>query len=97
MRLSWKEYLSGLPFPFPEYLPDSGIELTSPELAARFQTSEPPGKPLILIKKSKYQADNPLKYKKMFTIKNYKIESIPFNLGGYFQGIYSKKITGDKG
>ena len=33
----------------------------------------------------------------MFTIKNYKIESIPFNLGGYFQGIYSKKITGDKG
>ena len=76
---------------------NSGIELTSPKLAARFQTSEPPGKPLILVKKSKYQAEHPLKYKKMFTIKNYKIESIPFNLGGYFQGIYSKKITGDKG
>ena len=41
--------LSGLPFPPPGDLPDSGIKPTSPVYparAGRFFTSEPPGKPL---------------------------------------------------
>ena len=36
---------SGLPFPSPEDLPNSGIKPTSPALAGRFFTTEPPGKP----------------------------------------------------
>ena len=34
-----------LPFPSPGDLPDPGMETTSPELAGRFFTTEPPGKP----------------------------------------------------
>jgi len=34
-----------LPFPSPGDLPDSGIEPRSPELAGRFFTTEPSGKP----------------------------------------------------
>ena len=37
--------LSRLPFPTPGDLPDPGIEPTSPALAGRFSTAEPPGKP----------------------------------------------------
>ena len=50
MGLSWQEYRSGLPFPSPGKLPDSGIKPTSPEspaLAGRFFTTEPPEKPSI--------------------------------------------------
>ena len=39
--------LSGLPFPTPGDLPDTGIKPTSPEspaLVGRFFTTEPPGK-----------------------------------------------------
>ena len=39
-----QEYWSGLPFPPPGDLPNSGIELASPALAGRFFTTEPPGK-----------------------------------------------------
>ena len=46
MEFSRKEYWSGLPFPSPGDLPDSGIEPTSPSLAGRFFTTTPPGKPL---------------------------------------------------
>ena len=41
-------YWSGLPFPTPGDLPNSGIEptsLTSPALAGEFFTTAPPGKP----------------------------------------------------
>ena len=38
-----QEYWSGLPFPFPEDLPDPGIEPMSPALAGGFLTAEPPG------------------------------------------------------
>ena len=41
-----QEYWSGLPFPSPGDLPDPGIELTSPELAGGFFTTEPPWKPI---------------------------------------------------
>ena len=43
-----QEHCSGLPFPTPGDLPDSGIEpmsLASPVLAGRFFTSAPHGKP----------------------------------------------------
>ena len=40
-----QEYWCGLPFPFPEDLPDPGIEPASLELTGRFLTTEPPGKP----------------------------------------------------
>ena len=39
-----QEYWSGLPFPSPGDLPNPGIEPTSPTLAGRFFTAEPPGK-----------------------------------------------------
>ena len=43
-----QEYWSGLPFPPPGDLPDSGIQPPSPvssALAGRLFTTEPPGKP----------------------------------------------------
>ena len=42
------EFWSGLPYPSPGYLPNLGIESTSPAasaLAGIFFTAEPPGKP----------------------------------------------------
>ena len=48
MEFSRQEYWSGLPFSFPEYLPDPGMEPASPlvaALAGGFFTTEPPGKP----------------------------------------------------
>jgi len=39
-----QEYWSGLPFPLPLDLPDPLIKPTSPALAGRFFTTEPPGK-----------------------------------------------------
>ena len=45
---SRQKYRSGLPFSSPGYLSDPGIEPTSPALAGRFFTVQPPGKsPLI--------------------------------------------------
>ena len=47
MGFSRQEYWSGLPFPFPGDLPDSGIELTSPALRANSLQSGLPGKPKV--------------------------------------------------
>ena len=47
MQFPWQEYWSGLPFPWSEDLPNPRIEPTSPALAGRFFTTEPPGKPLL--------------------------------------------------
>ena len=44
MGFSRQEYWSGLPFPSPGDLPDSGIEPESPGLQADSSLSEPPGK-----------------------------------------------------
>ena len=46
MEFSSQEYCSGLPFPTPRNLPDSGIEisLASPALVGGFFTAEPPRK-----------------------------------------------------
>ena len=44
MGFSRQEYWSGLPFPSPGDLPDSGIEPRSPALQADALPSEPPGK-----------------------------------------------------
>ena len=46
MGFSRQEYWSGLPFPSPRGLPDSGIEPRSPALQADCLPSEPPEKPL---------------------------------------------------
>ena len=43
--ISQQKYWSGLPFPAPGNLLDSGIRPTSPALAGRFFTIEPPGMP----------------------------------------------------
>ena len=44
MGFSRQKYWTGLPFPSPGDLPDSGIEPWSPTLQADFFISEPPGK-----------------------------------------------------
>ena len=46
MGFSRQEYWSGLPFPSPGDLPDTGIEPGSLALQADPLTSEPPGKPM---------------------------------------------------
>ena len=57
MRFSRQEYWSGLPFPSPGDLPDSGIESRSLALQADALTSEPPGKQLLIgIAKAKAKA-----------------------------------------
>ena len=48
MGFSRQEYRSGLPFPSPGDLPDSGIGPRSPTVQADALTSAPPGKPLSL-------------------------------------------------
>ena len=56
MGLSQQEYWSGLPFPFPEDLPNPGIELASlmsPALQADSLHIELSGKPLLVITKPK--------------------------------------------
>ena len=45
MGFSRQEYWSGLPSPFPEDLPDPGVEPRSPTLQADALPPEPPGKP----------------------------------------------------
>ena len=50
---SRQEYCSGLPFPSPGNLPDSGIKPMSPALQADSLPSEPPGKPFGSVKASK--------------------------------------------
>ena len=44
IRFSRQEYWSGLPFPSPGHLPDSGIKPRSPSLYTDALPSEPPGK-----------------------------------------------------
>ena len=48
MEFSRQEYWSGLPFPTSGDLPNPAIKPTSPALAGRFFTTEPPGKPRLL-------------------------------------------------
>ena len=45
-EFSRQECWSGLPFPPPGDLPEPGIKPSSPALAGRFFTTEPPGKPI---------------------------------------------------
>ena len=48
MEFFRQEYWSGLPFPSPGALPNTGIEPGSPALQADALPSEPPGKPAYL-------------------------------------------------
>ena len=45
MEFSRHEYWSGLPFPSPRDLPESGTEPASPASTGGFFTAEPPAKP----------------------------------------------------
>ena len=49
MEFSRQEYWSESPFPSPGDLPDPGIEPGSPALQADSLSSEPPGKPWVLL------------------------------------------------
>ena len=49
MGFSRREYWSGLPFPSPGDLPDSGIKPRFPALEADALTSEPPEKPILYL------------------------------------------------
>ena len=62
MEFSRQEYWSGLPFPSPGDLPNSGIESTSPALQADSLLSEPPGKPhfCLMLSHSKEPGQPPL-------------------------------------
>ena len=70
MEFSRQEYWSGLPFPSPGYLPDPGIEPGSPTLQADALSSEPPGKPFLVLVWANYRLLDVL----------LKIEKIPFHL-----------------
>ena len=56
LGFSRQEHWSGLPFPIPGYLPNTGIEPASPPwqavswIAGRFFTVEPPAKPIVKVK-----------------------------------------------
>ena len=54
MGFTRQEYWSGLPFPSPGDLPDSGIEPQSPSLQTDSLPSEPPGNPVLLIRVPDY-------------------------------------------
>ena len=56
-RVFKQEYWSGLPFSPPGYLLNPGIEPTSPALAGRFFTPQPPGKSTFHIQAEKCQND----------------------------------------
>ena len=52
VEFPWQEYWSGLPCPPPQDILNPGIKpisLSSPALAGRFFTTEPPWKPLIIV------------------------------------------------
>ena len=49
MKFFRQEHWSGLPFPTPGDLLHLGIEPASPEFAGGFFTTEPPGKPQLVI------------------------------------------------
>ena len=58
MEFPSQEHWSGLPFPFPGDLPNPGIEPTSPAMAGRFFTTEPPGTKCLL---SQVQTDSKMR------------------------------------
>ena len=49
LEFSKQEYWSGVPFPPPGDLPDSGTDLTSPALVGGFFTTVPPGKSIVFL------------------------------------------------
>ena len=49
MGFSRQEYWSGLPFPSPGELPDTGIKTMSLAVASRFGTTESPGKFILFL------------------------------------------------
>ena len=62
MGVSRQEYWSGLPCPPTGDLPDPGIKPKSPVLASRIFTTEPPGRPYLLVYLSVYLWIYPSRY-----------------------------------
>ena len=58
-----QEYWSGLPFPSSGDLSDPGIQPVFPALAGRFFTTEPPGKPIVIVM---YNMHNTIIYNKTY-------------------------------
>ena len=59
MGFSRQEYWSGLPFPSPWVLPDTGIKPRSPVLQADTLLTEPPGKPQRVVSMSNFGQPSP--------------------------------------
>ena len=57
-----QEYWSGLPLPSQGALPHPGIKPVSPALAGRFFTTEPLGKPKLLLTPTPPKIRDPLDY-----------------------------------
>ena len=66
MEFSRQEYWSGLPFPSPGDLPESGMELEYPALAGGFFIPELPGKPKLTGEKKKIFATTLLGVRLLF-------------------------------
>ena len=64
MGFSRQEYWSGLPFPSPGDLPNTGIKPRSPALQADALTSEPPRKPKGVFKSWDYLKDKAIVFRK---------------------------------
>ena len=89
MRFPRQEYRSGLPFPTPEDLPNSGMELTyltSPVLAGGLFTTGPPRKPRLTQKTRKKPSLKHvysvwfMKYFLLIRFRNISFYSIPFTI-----------------
>ena len=73
MEVSRQEYCSGLLFPSPGDLPDTGIEPWSPALQADSLPSEPPGKPICTLN---YNAKSSIPSSESMELHAYSIYSI---------------------
>ena len=69
MELSRQEYWSGLSFPSPRYLPDSGVEPGSPALQADSLPFEPLGKPMINMYVKHLEASRNISPKAHYSVK----------------------------
>ena len=74
MGFSRQEHWSELPFPPPRDLPNPGIELSSPELAVRFYTTEPPGKSIQKNEGVSYKIRSGLILKGIYSISGKKLQ-----------------------
>ena len=78
-----QEYWSGLPFPSPGDLPDPETEPMSPALAGGFFTTEPPGKPILLVDVLKFVNCVGYNFETLVTGEKTQTSFISLDLGSY--------------